>query len=209
MDWPDAFGLCLGVEPGKFVSEEVTVEKGVRQIAMAGWRSDVQRWYGHWYNDKSTLDAIHIKLRRESKVENTAVYIVLGVDLEGHRDVLGHWVGDGAEGANFWLSVVSDLQNCGGVKDLWIACMDGLTGFKEALLAVFPKTEIQRCIIHHPSGDRFCATLPGILEQQARCAACVKLLAASVVLHPLAVPEETSIAPRLDHYPILYKHGSL
>ena len=52
MDWPDAFGLCIGVEPGKFVSEEVTVEKGVRQIAMAGWRSDVQKWYGHWYNDK-------------------------------------------------------------------------------------------------------------------------------------------------------------
>lgn len=93
------------------------------------------------------LDALHIKLRRESKVENTAVYIVLGVDLEGHRDVLGHWMGDGTEGANFWLSVVSDLQNR-GVKDIFIACMDGLTGFKEAILAVFPKTEIQRCIIH-------------------------------------------------------------
>jgi putative transposase len=93
------------------------------------------------------LDAIHIKLRRESKVENTAVYIVLGVDLEGHRDVLGHWVGNGAEGANFWLSVVTDLQNR-GVKDIFIACMDGLTGFKDAILAVFPRTEIQRCIIH-------------------------------------------------------------
>jgi transposase-like protein len=93
------------------------------------------------------LDAIHIKLRRESKVENTAVYIVLGVDLEGHRDVLGHWIGDGAEGANFWLSVITDLQNR-GVKDIFLACMDGLTGFKDAVRAVFPKTEIQRCIIH-------------------------------------------------------------
>jgi transposase-like protein len=93
------------------------------------------------------LDAIHLKLRRESKVENTAVYIVLGVDLEGQRDVLGHWVGEGAEGANFWLSVVTDLQNR-GVKDIFIACMDGLTGFKDAILAVFPKTEIQRCVIH-------------------------------------------------------------
>ncbi len=93
------------------------------------------------------LDAIHVKLRRESKVENTAVYIVLGVDLEGHRDILGHWIGDGAEGANFWLSVVTDLQNR-GVKDILIACMDGLTGFKDAVLAVFHKTEIQRCIIH-------------------------------------------------------------
>jgi putative transposase len=56
------------------------------------------------------LDALHLKLRRQGRVENVAVYIVLGVDLEGHRDVLGHWLGDGAEGANFWLSVVTDLQ---------------------------------------------------------------------------------------------------
>jgi transposase-like protein len=93
------------------------------------------------------LDAIHIKMRREGKVENTAVYVVLGVDLEGHRDVLGHWVGASGESANFWLSVITDLQSR-GVKDILIACMDGLTGFKEAVLAVFPKTEIQRCIIH-------------------------------------------------------------
>jgi transposase-like protein len=93
------------------------------------------------------LDAIHIKMRREGKVENTAVHVVLGVDLEGHRDVLGHWVGNGSESANFWLSVITDLQSR-GVKDILIACMDGLTGFKEAVLAVFPKTDIQRCIIH-------------------------------------------------------------
>ena len=93
------------------------------------------------------LDAIHIKLRREGKVENIAVYTVLGVDLEGHRDVLGHWVGDGSESSNFWLSVITDLQSR-GVKDIFIACMDGLSGFKEAVLAVFPQTQIQRCIIH-------------------------------------------------------------
>lgn len=93
------------------------------------------------------LDAIHINLRRDGKVENTAVYIVLGVDLEGHRDVLGHWIGTGAESANFWLSVITDLQTR-GVKDIFIACMDGLTGFKEAVLAIFPKTQIQRCMIH-------------------------------------------------------------
>jgi putative transposase len=93
------------------------------------------------------LDAIHLKLRRDGKVVTTAVYIVLGVDLDGHRDVLGHWVGDGAEGANFWLSVVTDLQ-ARGVTDIFIACIDGLTGFKDAILAVFPHTQIQRCIIH-------------------------------------------------------------
>jgi len=93
------------------------------------------------------LDAIHLKLRRDGKVANTAVYIVLGVDLDGHRDVLGHWVGDGAEGANFWLSVVTDLQSR-GVQDIFIACIDGLTGFKDAIQAVFPHAQIQRCIIH-------------------------------------------------------------
>jgi transposase-like protein len=93
------------------------------------------------------LHAIHLKIRRDGRVLNTAVYIVLGVDVDGQRDVLGHWVGDGAEGANFWLSVVTDLQGR-GVEDILIACIDGLTGFKEAIHAVFPKTQIQRCIIH-------------------------------------------------------------
>jgi len=93
------------------------------------------------------LDAIHIKLRRDGKIENVAVYVVLGVNLDGYRDVLGHWVGDGAEGANFWLGVISDLQSR-GVKDVFIACVDGLSGFAEAIAAVFPKTQVQRCIIH-------------------------------------------------------------
>ena len=93
------------------------------------------------------LDAIHIKLRREAKVKNTPIYTVLGVDVEGHRDVLGHWVGEGNESANFWLSVITDLQSR-GVKDIFIACMDGLSGFKEALLAIYPQTQIQRCVIH-------------------------------------------------------------
>lgn len=93
------------------------------------------------------LDALHLKIRQDGKVVNTAVYSVLAVDLNGQRDVLGHWVSDGAEGANFWLSVITDLQNR-GVKDIFIACMDGLTGFSDAVHAVFPHTEIQRCIIH-------------------------------------------------------------
>ncbi len=93
------------------------------------------------------LDAIHIRLRRDGKVTNTAVYNVLGVDMEGHRDILGHWIGDGGEGANFWLSVVSDLQNR-GVTDIFLACIDGLNGFSEAIKAIFPQTQVQRCVIH-------------------------------------------------------------
>ncbi len=93
------------------------------------------------------LDAIHVKLRREGKIDNVAVYNVLGVDLEGRKDVLGHWVGDGGEGANFWLSVLTDLQTR-GVQDIYIAAVDGLNGFKDAIQSIFPKTKVQRCIIH-------------------------------------------------------------
>jgi transposase-like protein len=93
------------------------------------------------------LDAIHVKLRRDGKVANTAVHIVLGVGLDGQRDVLGHWVADGEEGANFWLSVMSELQNR-GVEDIFIASVDGLSGFSEAIQAVFPKVRVQRCVIH-------------------------------------------------------------
>jgi transposase-like protein len=93
------------------------------------------------------LDAIHYKLRKDHKIANRAVYIVLAVDLEGYKTVLGHWVGDGEEGASFWLSVVTDLKNR-GVEDVFIACVDGLTGFTDAIQSVFPQVEIQRCIIH-------------------------------------------------------------
>ncbi len=93
------------------------------------------------------LDAIHIKMKRDGKIENVAVYNVLGVDLAGHREIMGHWIGDGAEGANFWLTVITDLQNR-GVEDIFIASIDGLTGFRDAIHSVFPKTKVQRCVIH-------------------------------------------------------------
>lgn len=93
------------------------------------------------------LDAIHLKIRHNGKVSNCAVYAVMGVDANGYRDILGHWVSTGGEGSNFWLSVVTDLQSR-GVQDVLIACVDGLEGFSEAIHAVFPQTEIQRCVIH-------------------------------------------------------------
>ena len=93
------------------------------------------------------LDGLHLKLKKDGKIENVAVYNVLGVDLEGKREVLGHWIGEGGEGANFWLSVITDLQNR-GVTDIFIASVDGLAGFSDAIHAVFPKTKVQRCIIH-------------------------------------------------------------
>lgn len=93
------------------------------------------------------LDALYVKLRREGKIENVAVYIALAVDVDGHKDVLGIWVGDGAEGANFWLNVLTEIQQR-GVEEILIACVDGLTGFSEAIHAIFPQTLIQRCVIH-------------------------------------------------------------
>jgi len=89
------------------------------------------------------LDAIFVKLRREGKVENVAVYNVLGVDLEGKRDILGHWIGEGmGEGAKFWLSVISELK-ARGVGDILIACVDGLNGFSEAIHAIYPCSQGQ------------------------------------------------------------------
>lgn len=93
------------------------------------------------------LDALHVKLRHNGKIENVAVYIALAVDTEGHKDVLGQWVGEGGEGANFWLNVLTDLESR-GVKDVLIACVDGLSGFADAIGAVFPQTIVQRCVIH-------------------------------------------------------------
>ena len=93
------------------------------------------------------LDALHVKLRRDGKIENVAVYVVLAVNTDGQKDVLGNWVGNGAEGANFWLNVLTDLQSR-GVEDILIACVDGLTGFSDAIEALYPETIIQRCIIH-------------------------------------------------------------
>ena len=92
------------------------------------------------------LDAIHLKIRKGSHVENRAVYLALGVNLEGNKELLGLWVGE-AEGAKFWLGVLTELQNR-GVKDILVACVDGLNGFPEAIENVFPKTQVQLCIVH-------------------------------------------------------------
>ena len=93
------------------------------------------------------FDAIHYKVRDDSKkVVSKAAYTCLGVELSGRKDLLGLWVGE-AEGANFWLSVLTELKNR-GVKEILIACIDGLKGFPDAIQTVFPKTEIQLCVIH-------------------------------------------------------------
>ena len=92
------------------------------------------------------MDAIHYHVRSEGRIVKRAVYIALGIDMSGKKDVLGMYVGEN-ESAKFWLSIMNGLKNR-GVEDILIACVDGLNGFPQAIEAVYPKTEIQQCIIH-------------------------------------------------------------
>lgn len=92
------------------------------------------------------LDALQFKVRDGAHVRNKAIYVAIGVDMNGLKEVLGLWIAQ-TEGAKFWLSVMTELKNR-GVKDIFIACVDGLKGFPEAIETVFPQTEVQLCIVH-------------------------------------------------------------
>lgn len=92
------------------------------------------------------LDAIQFKVRDSGHVRNKAIYLAIGVTLSGLKEVLGLWIAQ-TEGAKFWLQVVTELKNR-GVQDIFIACVDGLKGFPEAIETVFPQTEVQLCIVH-------------------------------------------------------------
>jgi transposase-like protein len=92
------------------------------------------------------LDAMHYKVRSEGKVEHKALYNVLGINRDGYKQVLGTYISE-SEGANFWLQVLTDMQNR-GLKDILIACTDNLKGFSEAIQSIFPKAEVQSCMIH-------------------------------------------------------------
>ena len=92
------------------------------------------------------LDCIVVKIRQDKRVINKAVYLALGVNMEGHKELLGLWLAEN-EGAKFWLNVLTELQNR-GVRDILIACVDGLKGFPDAINTAYPETHIQLCIVH-------------------------------------------------------------
>lgn len=92
------------------------------------------------------LDCLVVKVHQDKRVINKAIYLAMGVTVDGHKDLLGLWISEN-EGAKFWLSVLTDLQNR-GVKDIFIVCVDGLTGFPEAIATAFPKAKVQLCIVH-------------------------------------------------------------
>ena len=92
------------------------------------------------------MDAIHYHVRSEGRIVKKTVYIAIGINLDGRKEVLGMYVGEN-ESAKYWLSILNGLKNR-GVEDILITCIDGLTGFPEAISAVYPKAEIQQCVIH-------------------------------------------------------------
>ena len=92
------------------------------------------------------MDAIHYKVKENHQYVTKAAYVVLGINMDGCKDILGIWIGE-HESAKFWLNVLNDLKNR-GVQSVYVFCVDGLTGFREAISSVYPKAQIQRCIIH-------------------------------------------------------------
>ena len=113
------------------------------------------------------LDGLHFKVRESGKIVSKCAYIVLGVNGQGYKEVLGIWIGD-TESAKFWMHVLNEIKNR-GVEEILIACIDGLRGFSEAINAIFPEAQIQQCIVHqirhtvkflpHKDRDQFCDDL--------------------------------------------------
>ena len=127
----------------------VDVSEGLISQATEAIMEEVKAWQNRVLDEVYPivfLDCIVVKSREDGKVTNRSVYLALGVNMDGHKELLGMWIAK-TEGAKFWLNVITELQNR-GVKDIFIACVDGLKGFPEAIEAVFPQTQVQLCIVH-------------------------------------------------------------
>ena len=127
----------------------VDVSQGLISQATEGVMQEVKAWQDRPLDNIYPvifLDCIVVKSRQDGRVSNRSVYLALGINMEGHKELLGLWIAQ-SEGAKFWLGVITELQNR-GVKDIFIACVDGLKGFPEAIESVFPQTQVQLCIVH-------------------------------------------------------------
>ena len=110
---------------------------------------DVQEWQNRRIDAVYPIvymDCIFIKVKQDNQVLSKAIYLALGVSMEGQKELLGMWISEN-EGAKFWLGIMTELKNR-GLSDIFIACVDGLSGFPEAISAAFPRTEVQLCIVH-------------------------------------------------------------
>ena len=128
-----------GVEVSPALISDIT--DGVMEQAKAWQNRPLDAFYPVVF-----LDALFVKMRHEGRVENRAVFVALGINLEGQKEVLGLWTGAG-EGAKFWLGVLTELRNR-GVRDIYVVCVDGLRGFPQAIENVFPQAQVQLCIVH-------------------------------------------------------------
>jgi putative transposase len=117
------------------------ITDGVMDLARSWQNRPLESFYAVVF-----LDALYVKIRHEGRVENRAVYVAIGINLEGQKEVLGLWMGAN-EGAKFWMSVLNEMRNR-GVKDVYMVCVDGLKGFPQAIEMVFPKAQVQLCIVH-------------------------------------------------------------
>ena len=127
----------------------VDVSEGLISQATEGVLQEVKSWQNRVLDEIYPivfLDCIVVKCRQDGKVSNVSVYLALGINMDGIKELLGIWIAK-TEGAKFWLNVITELQNR-GVKDIFIACVDGLKGFPEAIEAAFPQTQVQLCIVH-------------------------------------------------------------
>jgi putative transposase len=127
------------VEVSPSLISEVT--DGIMEQARAWQNRPLEPFYGVVF-----LDALYVKMRHDGRVENRAVYVALGINLEGRKEVLGLWT-SANEGAKFWLNVLTELRNR-GVKDVYLVCVDGLKGFPQAIESIFPQAQVQLCIVH-------------------------------------------------------------
>ena len=127
----------------------VDVSAGLISQATEGIMEEVKAWQSRPLDEVYPivfLDCIVVKCRQDGRVAKISVYLALGINMDGHKELLGIWMSR-TEGAKFWLGVITELQTR-GVKDIFIACVDGLKGFPEAIEAVFPQTQVQLCIVH-------------------------------------------------------------
>lgn len=140
------------------ISEQLTELYGGAQVSSSvisevieSVSADVKAWQSRPLDEVYPivyLDALYVNIKVSGRVSKRAVYVVLGIDREGDKQLLGLWIGEAeSEGAKFWLKVLTDLKNR-GIKDILIACCDGLKGFPQAIEAVYPHTQVQLCIVH-------------------------------------------------------------
>jgi putative transposase len=127
------------VEVSASLISEVT--DGVMEQVRAWQNRPLEPFYGVVF-----LDALYVKMRHEGRVENRAVHVALGINLEGRKEVLGLWT-SANEGAKFWLNVLTELRNR-GVRDIYLVCVDGLKGFPQAIESIYPNAQVQLCMVH-------------------------------------------------------------